>query len=406
MTTPKLQSTRRGLGLTGAAALLAARSAQAEVSPALDVTMLLQAYDAQGIHRTGHLADAENADWLAAQAKALGAEVSIEEFGIDRVEPAGCFVEIEGRRIPGVPMYDAAFTGPDGIEGSLGTSEAAEIGLATLGPLAIYQPSYEAYRETRTHKALVTITKGGRPGLALFNAERFLHPYGVPDLMVSSEFGPVLEAAASRGARARVVADVRRVPSVLRNVVATVKGHTPGARPLAVMTPRSGWWHCASERGGGIVCWLEVLRALRDHPPAGDVTMVASSGHELGHIGLDDFMARRPTLVTGASWLHFGANIGARDSQLTLQSPQDDLRMLGTSALSEAGHPAAGLSPPTQVPFGESRAIHRAGGRYLTFIGSNTLFHLPDDRLPDAVDVEAVRRIADAAGRIAVSMAG
>jgi hypothetical protein len=406
MTATKLHTTRRGLGVSGAAALLAARTAQAEISPALDVDGLLQAYDAQGIHRTGHLADAENADWLVAQARDLGADVSIEEFGIDRVEPAGCYVEIEGRRVPGVPMYDAAFTGPDGIEGTFGSNDAAEIGLAALNPLAIYQPSYEAYRETKAHKALVTITKGGRPGLALFNAERFLHPYGVPDLMVSSEFGPMLEAAASRGARARVVADVRRVPSVLRNVVAIVRGRTPGARPLAVMTPRSGWWHCASERGGGIVCWLEVLRAFRDHPPAGDVTLVASSGHELGHIGLDDFMARRRALVTDASWLHFGANIGARDSQLTLQSPQDDLRMLGTSALSEAGHPAAGLSPPTQVPFGESRAIHRAGGRYLTLIGSNALFHLPEDRFPGAVDVEAVRRIGRAAGQIAVSMAG
>ncbi len=406
MTTTKLQATRRGLGVAGAAALLAAHAAQAETSPALDVAGLLQAFDAQGIHRTGHLADLENADWLAAQAQELGANVSIEEFAIDRVEPAGCFVEIEGQRIPGVPMFDAAFTGPEGIEGSFGSDEAAEIGLAALSPLAIYQPSYEAYRETKPHKALVTITKADRPGLALFNAERFLHPYGVPDLMVSSEFGPALQAAATRGVRAKVVADVRRVPSTLLNVVATVKGHTPSAPTIAVMTPRSGWWHCASERGGGIVCWLAVLRAFRDHPPAGDVTMVASSGHELGHIGLDDFMARRPALVTGATWLHFGANLGAVDSKLTLQSPQDDLRTLGTNALSQAGHPAAGLSPPTQVPFGESRAIHRAGGRYLTFIGSNALFHLPEDRFPNAVDVEAVRRIAAAASQIALSMTG
>lgn len=48
-----------------------------------------------------------------------------------------------------------------------------------------------------------------------------------------------------------VVAEVRWVPSVVRNVVATIKGRTPGAWPLAVMTPRSGWWHCAGERGIG-----------------------------------------------------------------------------------------------------------------------------------------------------------
>ena len=381
------------------------RAARAEITPPSNAGALLQAYDAQGFHRTGHLADLENARWLAAEAVALGAEVSVEEFAIDRVEPAGCFVEVGDVRVPGVPMYDAAFTGPDGITGVLGTGDTAEIGLATRGPLAIYQPSYDAYRTTTSHKALVTITQGGRPGLALFNAERFLHPYGVPDLLVASEAGPALIQAAQTGAQARVVADVRRVPSLVRNVVATVKGKTPGARPVAVMTPRSGWWHCASERGGGIVCWLEVLQALRDTPPASDVTLVASSGHELGHIGLDDFMARRPALVTGGTWLHFGANIGARDSKLTLQSPQDDLRTLGTAQLAQAGHPAAGLSPPMQVPFGESRAIHRAGGRYLTLIGSNDLFHLPEDRFPDAVDVAAIGRIATAAGRMAVAMA-
>jgi hypothetical protein len=397
---------RRALGagtLAGGLALATAAPGAADPSASEnDVARLLQAYDAQGFHRTGHLADDENADWLAREAANLGATVSIEAFAIERVEPADCYVAIGNTRIAGTPVFDAAFTGPEGIDGVLGT----EIGLDTLGPLAIYQPSYEAYRTQPSRKALITVTKGGRPGLALFNGERFLHQYGVPNLLVSSEDGAALVDAAARGARVQVVADVRRVPSRVRNVVASVPGSDPTARPVAVMTPRSGWWHCASERGGGIVCWLAVLQALREHKPRASVTMVASSGHELGHIGLDDFMSRRPELVTGATWLHFGANIGARDSKLTLQSPQDDLRTLGTAALDAAGHPAAGLSPPTQMPFGESRAIHRAGGRYLTFIGSNDLFHLRDDRYPDALDVEAVRRISQAAAQIAVTVSG
>ena len=409
VTTGISDPTRRSVaaGLTAAGfGLLAGIPVPARAAARLDMGALVAAYDAQGYHRTGHLADAANADWLAAEAASLGAIVSIETFAIDRVEPGNCFIEIEGVRIPGVPVFDAAFTGPDGIGGSIGTGDEAEIGLATLGPLAIYQPAYEAYRSTKSHRALVTITQGGRPGLALFNAERFLQPYGVPNLLVASEAGPALMDAAAAKKSAHLVADVRRVPTQARNVVATIKGRQTGARPVAVMTPRSGWWHCASERGGGIACWLEVLRALRDAPPAGDVVLVASSGHELGHIGLDDFMARRPALVTGATWLHFGANIGARDSKLTLQSPQDDLRQLGTSRLAQAGHPAAGLSPPGQVPFGESRAIHKAGGRYLTLIGSNDLFHLEQDRWPDAVDVGAIERIATAAGQMAAAMAG
>ena len=369
----------------------------AETSLTLDVAALLQAYDAQGLHRTGHLADEENADWLARVASGLGASVAIESFPIDRVEPGDCYVELGDRRIAGTPVFDAAFTGPEGVDGVLGM----DIGVDALSPLSIYRPSYEAYRTTLSHRALITITKGEQPGLALFNAERFLHPYGVPNLLVSSEEGAALADAAAHRTRVRVVCNVRRVPSRLRNVVAAVPGRDPGARPVVIMTPRSGWWHCASERGGGIVCWLSVLQALRDRPPSATVTLVASSGHELGHIGLDDFMAQRPALITGAAWLHFGANLGARGSKLTLQSPQDDLRTLGVDALENAGHPAPGLSPPTQVPFGESRAIHKAGGRYLTFVGSNDLFHLPQDRYPDALDLLAVTRIATAAAHVA-----
>jgi len=98
-----------------------------------------------------------------------------------------------------------------------------------------------------------------------------------------------------------------------------------------VMTPRSSWWQSTAERGGGLVCWLESLRALIAAPPACNVIFTANSGHELGHLGLDDFMVRRPGWERpisegGATWIHFGANIGAADGELSLQSASDDLR--------------------------------------------------------------------------------
>jgi hypothetical protein len=36
---------------------------------------------------------------------------------------------------------------------------------------------------------------------------------------------------------------------------------------------------------------------------------------------------------------------------------------------------------------------HRAGGRYFTLVDSNLLFHLPQDRWPQAVDTDAVTRL-------------
>ena len=93
------------------------------------------------------------------------------------------------------------------------------------------------------------------------------------------------------------------------------------------MTPRSSWWHSTAERGGGLVCWLESLRAVITAPPACDVVFTANSGHELGHIGLDDFIARRPgwDRPGGAVWVHYGANLGASEGTLTLLSNDDAL---------------------------------------------------------------------------------
>jgi len=156
------------------------------------------------------------------------------------------------------------------------------------------------------------------------------------------------------------------------------------------MTPRSSWWQSTAERGGGLVCWLETLRALTASPPCCDVVFTANSGHELGHLGLDDFMARhrgweRPVAKGGAVWVHYGANIGAVGGQLSIQSASDDLRALVATELSRAGQPPDHIAPTTQVPTGETHDIHRAGGRYLTLVGSNPLFHLPQDRWPQAV---------------------
>jgi hypothetical protein len=172
------------------------------------------------------------------------------------------------------------------------------------------------------------------------------------------------------------------------------------------MTPRSSWWQSTAERGGGLVCWLEALRALNHHaPPAGDVVLTANSGHELGHLGLDAFIARRRGWEREATWLHLGANLGAFGSRLTVMSTSDDLRSLTARELASAGQPPDVLAPKTQVPSGETRDIHRANGRYLTLVGSNPWFHLPTDRWPHSIDVGAVARIASAATRIAVALA-
>ena len=118
--------------------------------------------------------------------------------------------------------------------------------------------------------------------------------------------------------------------------------------------------------------------------------------------GLDAFLDRRPGWLTTAEFVHFGANIGATGGALSVVSCHDDLRGRMSAALTGGGlnHTSSAV-----MPNGETRDVHCAGGRYVTLVGSNKLFHLPQDRLPRAVDQAAVVRAAAAAARVVGDLA-
>jgi hypothetical protein len=383
-----------------------ARASDAGVVTA-ETTAWLRAWDAHGYHRTGTDGDEAGAAWLERYATSLGAVVSSESFALDRIDPMTTWLDVGGTRIEGVPVFDAPATGDTAIEGPLGpVGSDAIIGVVELSPHAVYTGEYQALCGTTQHRALVVVCQGQHPGMGLLNAEQFSRPYGAPAIHVASEARDAVLAAATRRDVARLMSHYRRTTASGRNVVVTLAGRDRARPPLVVMTPRSSWWQSTAERGGGLVCWLEALRALNHHaPPTGDVVLTANSGHELGHLGLDAFIARRRGWEREATWLHLGANLGAFGSRLTVMSTSDDLRSLTARELASAGQPPDVLAPKTQVPSGETRDIHRANGRYLTLVGSNPWFHLPTDRWPHSIDVGAVARIASAATRIAVALA-
>ena len=227
-------------------------------------------------------------------------------------------------------------------------------------------------------------------------------------LQVASEEAAFLADCARQGAKALLTAHVERAQAQAFNVVAVVAGTDKSAAPLVVMTPRSGWWWCASERGGGLACWLEIMRAMRDARPVRDVLFVASSGHELGHLGLDAFIERRPGLVPAAkAWIHLGANIGAAQGPgNNLQASDDEMESMMAEAMTKAGLRIDRRHPRGAVPRGEAANVHRGGGRYISIIGNNDLFHNTRDRGPDVVDLNVIERFAGAFATVATSLAG
>ena len=156
-----------------------------------------------------------------------------------------------------------------------------------------------------------------------------------------------------------------------------------------------------------MACWLEIMSATRDAKPVRDVLFVASSGHELGHLGLDAFIERRPGLVPAAkAWIHLGANIGAAQGPgNNLQASDDEMESTMAEAMTRAGLRIDRRLPRGAVPRGEAENVHRGGGRYISIIGNNELFHNASDRGADAIDLNVIERFASAFATVTTSLA-
>ncbi len=362
-----------------------------------------------GSHRTATEQDNDTAEWLAGDVSKRGGECTPRQFALDRVVLHAAFLEGGEARREALPFFDAGFTTADGLRGRLGLpGSGAPIVLVTLDQAAIGSEgrSLAALRRNPAVQGIVAVTDGGMPGLCPSNAVDFLTPYGVPVLQLSSTAKEWLTGLAAAGSDVRLVAHADRTTAQATNILATVRGRRPELPPVVVMTPRSGWYQSVAERGGGLACWLETLQAVAEAKPDRTVRFVASSGHELGHLGLDMFLHDEPALITSAAaWVHLGANIGASDGRTRLQSSADTIESVALTAMQAAGARVDTRVPRGTVPSGEARNIHVGGGRYVSLLGSSPYFHNPFDLWPQAVDLEAVVKYAAAITQLTLVLA-
>ncbi len=371
----------------------------ARIAPWADrLADVISAYDAQGWHRTGSAVDTASAEWLAGLVGETGLEPRLEDFPLDRIDVEDARVCFPGGEIAGVPLFDAPLTGEDGVQGQAGGEDAtAGIAVIETSP-AGDAPALEAAR-ARDLTAVIAVT-GGDDDVAPRNAPAFASPGGPPVIQVPPAALPAFQSAVRDAATVRVVTAAQRTRVDAWNVVADIPGSEPHLKPLVVMTPRSGWWYCASERGGGLACWLAAMESLLLAPPARTVHFVATSGHELGHLGLEDYIERRLELPVEANmWLHLGANIGAQaPGRLAVRAADPTLaeRVAEHLAAERDSATTETLASPPGPVAGEAADIADHGGRFLSLVGGNDRFHLPSDRWPGAVaeaDVAAVARV-------------
>ena len=375
------------------------------------IAKIIREYSDQGIHRTGSKVDDASADWFVAQIKAVGVEPTESSFLFDRVSVKKAELSFEGKTITGVPLFDCHFTDEKGVKGSMGRiGSDADIGVAMSLPFAS-SPSGKSIRAARLnnkHKAIIIVTDDRLPadGVATLNAEDYREPFGPPVLQLPNQDWPEIQKAMSAGAEGTAVVYAEYVESKARSIGARIRGEQVGLAPLVIMTPRSGWWRCASERGGGIACLLEMMRGIQEKGAIRDVIFTANTGHELGHTGLDQYLEDNQTLIQDASvWIHLGANFAARYGPgVRLQFSDKKVRdVLGPFLDANNVRPAT-ETVVGERPLGEARNIHDHGGHYISILGQNRLFHHPADIWPDAVNLEDTTRWVNAFVQLGIKL--
>jgi hypothetical protein len=324
-------------------------------------------------------------DWIAGWLRERGVEARLDDFEFRKTIVRDAAVFVKDRRIDGTPLHDAGATGPAGIEGRI---------------LVLQDPDPAALDEAldnRTARGLVIVTGDPEGEVVLRNAERLESPWKLPVLQVARRDAAPLLAG---GASIRLVVVQESVPAKASNVVADLPA--PGGEGTVVlMTPKSGWFQCAAERGGGIAIAMALCAHAASLPERRrHLRVLFTSGHELGHLGLRAYLARNPGLRGSADfWLHLGASIGARNADgMRVFAREESMRQAFMASLRRHGAGPAALADRDLRPHGESREVFERP--FLSLAGRHPYFHSPQDLPTKSVDAESVARHAAAFGEL------
>ncbi len=364
----------------------------------------IRAYESFGIHRTGWTGDDASATWMRDILHGAGAKPELERFMFPLLEYRRTRLITPDGQIEGVPLHDAGFSPPGGIRGEL-----VELGTGDpFGNIVVSTENDPACSQQRIGRSIEDLEEAGAVGLVIvtadpkravtvLNATNLIAPRALPVLQIGAREARSLASAMLMHAEVTLEVDGDRLQSRARNVVASLPGTEPDLAPLGVMTPRSGWFTCAAERGGGIAILLALAEEFARRPHRRTIEFVASSGHELNHYGLESYLRSRAGIERRAhAWLHLGANIGTSTGPTRIETTDDALLAQGTAQFESAGV----RFEVTEARGGEAQNIAKGGGRYLSVRGVNQYFHSPNDTFEVACDAEQVA----AAGRACLAI--
>lgn len=320
---PTRRSFLAGATATPLAAATASTAAETEDRIAAD----LSTYIGFASKRSGGAGDTACGHWLADELSRAGFAVEKPPIEVPWFEAARCEIMVDATRAVIEPQPVVVPTPAGGVAGPLvrvdphGQADAPLSGAVALIDLPYGRWSSALAKPVRAPveaafaggaRAAVIVTNGPTGRIIALNADgrapMFAGPVG---LLAPADAAPFL-AAAMRHEPATVMLTGRGGRRPAFNVIGRLdrgKG-----RWVVVSTPRSGWYACAGERGGGIAAWLDLARRAPAMLPDHDLAFLCNSGHEYENLGAEEALkAAAPKPAETHFWLHLGANLAARD---------------------------------------------------------------------------------------------
>lgn len=368
----------------------------------------VQRYDGFGPHRYGSPGAERALAWIAEELERAGLEVSSQRFSLARqYDFDSATLSVDGETRPVMPQWWIP-------ERQATFAMTAPIAASDSGPAAgafvrLTLPFDRGAYLTQQHVAALGGAFARQPAAVLltidhpsgeifaYNVDQRTPPWPVPVILVAPKDRPLLDAARHAGRPVSLsVQGAWRPDMAGRNVVGRLDrglSREKGGRWLAISTPVTSWFTSSCERGPGIAGFLAMARLAATRWPDVDMVFVATSGHEIGHGGMEHFLhdgAPRPDATL--AWAHFGASLACygwrRDGERWVTDRQVDTRqrlLLSSQAMEAtvmrrfkdvAATPLVGA----HAGIGELRDVLAAGyPRFFGMAGSHTFFHTPAD---------------------------
>ncbi len=356
----------------------------------------VKAYSALGDHRTASVVDRKTSDWLMKQLLGFGFAARLAPFPARNFQLSSAKLVADGRAVPCFPLWPPkagevrAQVAHGAVKGNVAIMRFPKAAALTQEISDTVQIVIDAGAA-----AVICITPSESGELTALNVAADAPPWTAPVVLVGSP-----EAAGLIGATGVAISIEGRqeLRAEAFNVIAEIGS---GEKRIVVSTPSSGWFHCAGERGPGIAIWLALARWASHRESNMRYTFVATSGHEIGEIGMREFLAKdapKPDRVR--AWLHLGASIAAKGSTRRLVTNRREF----VPALSRAFSAIPDLAPQlTDPPPGELAQL--AALKYPCFgiAGGHRLFHSPSD-LPSTTSAQMLEPVAQALLRALVDL--